>query len=599
MDQKRLFAAIALSIAVLLLFDAYFRPPAPPPQQATQAAQQGPEAAVPLPAGPGGVTVPGAAPAELTAARPPAARVQIETPRLTGSINARGARLDDLVLRDYRETLDRNSPLVRLLAPRERPDPYFVQWGWTPADGRTRVPDAETDWTVEGGPLTPDSAVTLRWDNGAGVTFEIVLTVDRNFMFRAEQRVINATAEPVVVLPWSRIRRETTPRVEGFFILHEGFVGVIDGRLQEWTYSQLRDEANRRRSMRDEAERARAPFEGTAVSSWAGFADKYWLTALIGDGAAQEMRFAFRHIRDGTVDRWQIDAATPEPVTIAAGATGTLATRMFSGAKEVLVLDDYRDRLGITDFDKAVDFGWFYFLTKPFFYALHWLAVLTGNMGVAILLFTLAIKILFFPLASKSYQSMSRMKLLAPKMQEIRERYKDDTQKAQSEMMALYKAEKVNPASGCLPILIQIPVFFALYKVLFVTIEMRHAPFFGWVQDLSAPDPTNAFELFGLLPWGAPVWLHLPVWAILMGITMWAQFKLNPTPPDPIQAKVFSLMPILFTFLLASFPAGLVIYWTWNNLLSIGQQYYIMRHERAARRAEKRGGMVKTTKGKG
>jgi YidC/Oxa1 family membrane protein insertase len=600
MDQKRLFVAIALSIAVLLIFDAFIRPPAPQPQQATQAAQQAQADGVPLPAGPGGVTVPGvaAAPAEPTAARRPAQRVQIETPRLSGTINARGARLDDLTLRDYRETLDRNSPLVRLLAPREDANPYFVQWGWTSADGRTRVPDAETDWTVEGGPLVPGGTTTLRWDNGAGVTFEIALTVDANFMFRAEQRVINRTGEAVALLPWSRIRRETTPRVEGFFILHEGFVGVIDGRLQEWTYSQLRDEANRRRGLRDEAERVRAAFEGTGRSSWGGFTDKYWLTALIGDGP-QEMRYAFRHIRDGSADRWQADIATPEPVQVAAGTTSAIATRLFAGAKEVLLLDSYRDSLGITDFDKAVDFGWFYFLTKPFFYALHWLSVLTGNMGVAILLFTLIIKILFFPLANKSYQSMSRMKLLAPKMQEIKDRYKDDPQKAQAEMMALYRAEKVNPASGCLPILIQIPVFFALYKVLFVTIEMRHAPFFGWVQDLSAPDPTNAFELFGLLPWGAPSWLHLPVWAIVMGITMWAQFKLNPTPPDPIQAKVFGLMPILFTFLLASFPAGLVIYWAWNNLLSIGQQYYIMRHERAARRAEKRAGLVSKPKAKG
>ncbi|MDW8397497.1 MAG: membrane protein insertase YidC [Acetobacteraceae bacterium] len=599
MDQKRLFVAIALSIAVLLLFDMFLRPERQQVQQATRTAQQAPAEGVPLPAGPGGMTAQGApAPAEAAPARPPARRVQIETPRLLGAINARGARLDDLTLRDFRETLDRNSPLVRLLAPRDTREPYFVQWGWTAADGRTRVPDGETDWEVEGGPLTVGRAVTLRWDNGGGVTFEIALSVDENFLFRAEQRVINRTDQPVVVLPWSRIRREVTPHVEGFFILHEGFVGVIDGRLQEWTYTQLRDEANRRRGLRDEAERVRAAFEGTGGRSWAGFTDKYWLAALIGDGP-QPMRFAFRHIRDGAADRWQVDMATPEPVTIAAGATGTLGSRVFAGAKEVLLLDAYRDRYGITDFDKAVDFGWFYFLTKPFFYALHWLSELFGNMGVAILVFTLIIKIIFFPLANKSYQSMSRMKILAPKMQEIKERYKDDPQKAQAEMMALYRAEKVNPASGCLPILIQIPVFFALYKVLFVTIEMRHAPFFGWVQDLSAADPTNAFELFGLLPWGAPSWLHLPAWAILMGITMWAQFKLNPTPPDPIQAKVFGLMPILFTFMLASFPAGLVIYWTWNNLLSIAQQAWIMRHERAARRAERKAAAVAKPKGKG
>jgi YidC/Oxa1 family membrane protein insertase len=264
---------------------------------------------------------------------------------------------------------------------------------------------------------------------------------------------------------------------------------------------------------------------------------------------------------------------------IAPGAEGTLAMRLFAGAKEVNLLDSYADRYGIVDFDKAVDFGWFYFLTKPFFHALHFLGVLFGNFGVAILVFTLAIKAAFFPLANKAYVSMARMKVLAPKMTELRERHKDDPAKAQAEMMALYRSEKVNPASGCLPILIQIPVFFALYKVLFVTIEMRHAPFFGWIRDLSAMDPTNLFNLFGLLPFDPMQWsslFHMPVWAILMGITMFLQFKLNPTPPDPIQARIFAWMPLIFTFMLASFPAGLVIYWTWNNLLSIGQQYWIM-----------------------
>jgi YidC/Oxa1 family membrane protein insertase len=584
MDQKRLFAAIAISIGILLIFDVWNRqnrPPAPPTavtQQATPAAPGAAPAAVPLPAGAPAQAVVSAAPEAASAA---GARLAIESPRLSGHINLRGARIDDLVLRDYRETIAPNSPLVRLFEPRGGIHPYFAQWGWTAADGKTRVPDAESDWTAEGGPLAPGRPVTLRWDNGAGVVFEIALTLDENFMFEAQQRVVNRTDEPVQVLPWARIRREATPQVAGFFILHEGFVGVLDGRLHEWTYSDAKSEAARRQGVAFEQE--------TPGGGWSGFTDKYWLAAL---SATEAVRTAYRHVSEGGRDRWQIDMAPPAPVAVAAGATHGLTTRLFAGAKEVHLLDAYRDRLGIVDFDKAIDFGWFYWITKPFFYALDFLFRMTGNFGVAILIFTFCIKLLFFPLQNKAYKSMSRMKLVAPKMQEIRERYKDDPQKMQQEVMALYKSEKINPVSGCLPILIQIPIFFALYKVLFVTIEMRHQPFFGWVQDLSAPDPTNLFNLFGLIPWDPPAFLHMPVWAILMGITMWVQFKLNPTPPDPIQAKIFAWMPVLFTFMLASFPAGLVIYWTWNNILSVAQQWWIMRHERRERREAKAAGKL-------
>jgi YidC/Oxa1 family membrane protein insertase len=390
--------------------------------------------------------------------------------------------------------------------------------------------------------------------------------------------VVNSGTETVSVLPWARVRREHTPVVAGFYILHEGFVGVLGGRLVETTYKSGKSEAESRRGVVMEQETG---------GGWAGFTDKYWLAAINPVDAAQPLKATWRHVTEGGQDRWQADFATPAPQSIAAGATATLGTRVFAGAKEVHLLDSYRDRLGVTDFDKAIDFGMFYFLTKPFFYALDWLFKLIGNFGVAILLFTVALKALFFPLANKAYKSMARMKMLAPKMTEIRERYKDEPGKAQSEMMALYKTEKVNPASGCLPILIQIPVFFALYKVLFVTIEMRHAPFFGWIHDLSAPDPTNLFTLFGLIAWNPPLLLHMPIWAIIMGITMFLQQKLNPAPPDPIQAKIFQFMPLIFTFMLASFPAGLVIYWSWNNLLSIAQQAWIGRHERQARQAEK------------
>jgi YidC/Oxa1 family membrane protein insertase len=586
MDQKRLLAAIALSVGILLIFDLWNRPAreAERVRQAEIAAQQ--PAAVPLPAAPSGSAVPlpaaasaavaaampgSAAATAADAARPPEQRLRVENARLQGSFGLRGARLDDLVLRGYRETVQPESPLVRLFAPRSDPNPYFAQWGWTAADGRTAVPGPDTDWTAEGGPLAPGTPVTLRWDNGQGQEFRIRFELDNDFMLTAQQSMRNAGTEPAQVLPWARVRRERTPETAGFFILHEGFVGVLNGRLVEWTYKDAKGEAEKRRG---------PAFEQESPGGWAGFTDKYWLAALTPLDQATPVRTAYRHASDGGQDRWQVDMATPAPQTVAPGAEGGLATRLFAGAKEVRLLDGYRDRLGITDFDKAIDFGWFYWITKPFFYAIDWLFHIFGNFGVAILVFTFGLKLAFFPLANKAYISMARMKTLAPKMTEVKERYKDDPAKAQQEMMALYRTEKVNPASGCLPILLQIPVFFSLYKVLFVTIEMRHAPFFGWILDLSAPDPTNLFNLFGLIPYDPMQlshFLHMPVWAILMGITMFLQFKLNPTPPDPVQAKVFAWMPLIFTFMLASFPAGLVIYWTWNNLLSISQQYWIQR----------------------
>ncbi|WP_439595824.1 membrane protein insertase YidC [Falsiroseomonas sp.] len=594
MDQKRLLAAIALSVGILLLFDLWNRPAREAEQrrQAEIAAQApapaspgaaAPASPVPVPASGGApLAEPGAAPgaspgataAAATPNLPPEQRIRIENPRLQGSISLRGARLDDAILRGYRETVQPDSALVRLLAPRSDANPYFAQWGWTAADGRTPVPGPETDWIADGQNLTPTTPVTLRWDNGQGQEFSIRLGIDEDFMLTAEQSVRNTGAEPVQLLPWARVRRERTPATAGFFILHEGFTGVLGGRLTEWKYSDAKTEAERRRG---------AAMEQESTGGWIGFTDKYWLTALTPMSQATPIRAAYRHSAEGGQDRWQVDMAPPAAQTVAAGAEAGLATRLFAGAKEVRLLDGYADRLNIEGFDKAIDFGWFYWITKPFFYAIDWLFQIFGNFGVAILVFTLALKAAFFPLASKAYTSMARMKVLAPKMTEVRERYKDDPAKAQAEMMALYRSEKVNPASGCLPILLQIPVFFALYKVLFVTIEMRHAPFFGWIRDLSAPDPTNLFNLFGILPFDPTQlssFLHMPAWAIAMGITMFLQFKLNPTPPDPIQAKIFAWMPLIFTFMLASFPAGLVIYWTWNNLLSIAQQYWIMKMDK-------------------
>ncbi len=573
MDQKRLMAAIAISIGILLVFDVYNRANRPdvppPPAQVTRPA-------TPAPSATASTATPGdAATAEAPTA--PAVRVAVENRRVQGSVSARGLTLDTLTLRDYAQTTQPGSELVRLLNPRGREDGYFAQWGWTAADNRTRVPDNNTDWAVTGGPLGPDSPVVFEWDNGQGQVFEAEMRLDANYMFSVVQRVRNTGVEAVTVLPWARVRRERTPRVEGFFILHEGYVGVLDGRLTEWTYDAGKKEALNRRGA--------APFEGDSTGGWAGFTDKYWLTALMPQDPGARLRHSLRHIPETGVDRWQADIAPPAPQIVAPGANAELATRLFAGAKEVHLLDQYRTELGIQDFDKAIDFGWFYFITKPFFYALDWIFKLTGNFGIAILIFTFALKLAFFPLASKAYKSMAGMKTLGPKMQELRERNKDDPTAMQREMMALYKAEKINPASGCLPILLQIPVFFALYKVLFVTIEMRHAPFFGWIQDLSAPDPTNVFNLFGLIPFDPPAFFHLPAWALIMGVTMFFQQKLNPQPPDPIQAKIFQWMPVIFTFMLASFPAGLVIYWSWNNLLSMAQQWWIMRRHAAAKPA--------------
>ncbi|MBE9604516.1 membrane protein insertase YidC [Acetobacteraceae bacterium H6797] len=590
MDQKRLIAAIALSIGILLIFEFWNRPAREAQVAQQQAQQQGtqpptpPTVPAPNAAGPAGA--PGSSTPATAAAATPAARLPIDSARVHGSLSLRGARLDDLVLKDYRETVVPNSPEVRLLAPRESASPYFAQWGWTAADGRTRVPGNDTDWTASGNSLSPNSPVTLTWDNGQGLLFSIKLSLDANYMVTAEQTVTNNGGEAALVLPWARVRREHTPTTSGYYILHEGFTGVLGGSLKELNYKDAK-------AAGEKPNANGVALTADSAGGWIGFTDKYWLTALTEVDNSIPLKATYRHVAEGGQDRWQVDFATPAPQAVAPGITAKLDTRLFAGAKEVHLLDSYRDNLNIPNFDKAIDFGMFYFLTKPFFYGIDFLFRLVGNFGISILIFTLIIKVLFFPLANKSYQSMARMKVLAPKMTEIRERYKDDPAKAQQEMMALYKSEKVNPASGCLPMLIQIPVFFALYKVLFVTIEMRHAPFFGWIHDLSAPDPTNLFTLFGLIQWDPPAMLHLPIWAIIMGITMFVQFKLNPTPPDPIQAKIFAFMPLIFTFMLASFPAGLVIYWSWNNLLSVAQQYYIMRHERAERRAQKKLGKAK------
>ena len=567
MDQKRLFLAIAISVAILLGFQMLLpapKPVAPPaPLAGAPAARGTPTPSPSSGAVPSTALSAGAVPKEVP-------RVKIAGPRVDGSISLLGARIDELVLKGYREAAKPDAPLVKLLEPRSEKQPYYIQVGWSAEAGAaTKLPGNDTIWTGAG-TVTKDSTALLSWNNGEGLLFEIEVGVDADFMFTLRQRVRNTTAAPVPLYPWARIRRDYTPVTAGYYILHEGMIGILDARLKETTYDGAKSEGEKR---------AGVALEQTGTGGWIGFTDKYWLTALVPDQKSIQTA-TFRHVKEAGSDRYQVDFVAKDAVATAPGATSETVTHAFAGAKEVHVLDRYETAFSIPSFDKAVDFGWFYFITKPFFYALDWLFGLTGNFGIAILIFTLFIKGVFFPLANKSYRSMSKMKLLAPKMTALREQYKEEPQKLQQAMMEMYKAEKVNPASGCLPIIIQIPVFFSLYKVIFTTIEMRHAPFYGWIHDLSDIDPTNIFNLFGLLPFDPGQYssfLHLGVWPLVMGVTMWGQMKLNPPPPDPIQAKIFAWMPVLFTFMLASFPAGLVIYWTWNNLLSVAQQWFIMR----------------------
>jgi YidC/Oxa1 family membrane protein insertase len=592
MDQKRLFLAIAISIAILLGFQWVIRPllPAPPhPQIAarTMAPQSGVNPAESTSGGTPAENTSGFTPAEgspgaaAEAAAPTVPknvpRLPIQGQRVEGSVSLLGARIDDIVLKDYRETLAPDSPLVRLLEPRSDGQPYYVQYGWTAAPGETvKLPDNDTLWTAAGEAVTAGHPATLSWDNGEGLTFKLELSVDDDYMFTVHQAVVNATDKPVTLFPWSRIRRDYKPKVAGYYIQFEGMYGVFNGTLQETSYDKAKTEGDKK---------AGVAFEATTTGGWAGITDKYWLTALVPDQTVP-VKAEFRHLTEGGSDRYQVDFVAQDGQTIAPGATTGHTSHMFSGAKIVTLLDHYESEYNIPNFDKAVDFGWFYFLTKPIFYCLDFLNSVLGNFGLAIIAFTIFVKALFFPLANYSYRSMSKMKLLAPRVAQLREQYKDVPQKMQYEMMKLYKSEKVNPASGCLPILIQIPVFFALYKTIFVTIEMRQAPFYGWVHDLSAVDPTNVFNLFGLIPFDPTEishFLHLGIWPLIMGVTMYLQQKLNPPPPDPVQAKIFQFMPIMFTFMLASFPAGLVIYWTTNNFLSIVQQWFIMRRTRLAR----------------
>jgi len=583
MDNNRnVITAIVLSFAILFLWQILYAGPKMEEERARLAAQQAQQTQVTTPPGvatqPGqptgqpGATAPAALPGVPTSAgaAPTTSipqglasgeRIRIETPELTGSINLRGGLIDDLSLKAYRQTIDPESPLVRLFEPGRAPGGYFADFGWVNAAGGTApVPGPDTLWTASAPVLSPGAPLTLTWDNGQGLVFTRTIAIDDHYMFTVTQGVRNTGAQPVTLHPYGLVNRFGEPQVANNMLLHEGLIGVLgEEGLQEVDYDDLE-----------------APITVKSLpSGWLGITDKYWASALIPRAAGFDADFV-RSVEAGGVPKYQADFVGA-PVAVPAGGGAESQALLFAGAKEVDLLDGYQAALGIDRFELLIDWGWFHFLTRPMFLTIDWLYRFLGNFGLAILAVTVIVKLIFFPLANKSYASMSKMKKLQPEVMALQERFKDDRMAMQKELMELYKRDKINPLAGCWPILIQIPVFFALYKVLFITIEMRHAPFFGWIRDLSAPDPTSIFNLFGLLPYDVPAFLQIGVWPLIMGLTMFVQMRLNPTPPDKTQAMIFNWMPVVFTFMLASFPAGLVIYWAWNNFLSILQQALIMK----------------------
>jgi YidC/Oxa1 family membrane protein insertase len=568
-DQRNLILAIALSVVVLIGWDHFFVPDVPP-QPVQEAAVSAPPPAQ-IPGAPQEFTAPVSAPANTPSEGPAIPRIsadtrlRISTPHLHGSLSLTGARFDDLTLAGYREELDPSSSEIVLLSPMGSPKPYFAELGWVASDSSIALPTSSTVWSPQdpNAVLTDETPVVLTWDNEQGLIFTRVIRVDDEYLFTVEQKVENKGEQSVTLYPYSLVARIGQPDTLGFFILHEGPLGVFDRTLKELDYDDLQDTG-------------RETVDSTG--GWIGFTDKYWLTTVAFDQDAK-VTANFSHTASGDRDRFQTDLRA-EALTLGAGEAKSVTAYVFAGAKELALLDFYAQDPGFSRFDLAIDFGWFYFLTRPFFLGLRWLNGVLGNYGVAIIVFTAFLRLLIFPIANKQYVAMNKMKKLQPEMKRLQEKHADDRMKLQQEMMELYKREKANPITGCLPILIQIPIFFALYKVLFVAIEMRHAPFFGWVKDLSAPDPTSILNLFGLLPFTPPdalSFISIGVWPLLMGVFMYMQQKLAPQPADPTQAKIMMLLPFVFVFVSAQFPAGLVVYWAWTTLLGILQQWILMR----------------------
>ena len=581
-QNKNLILATALSFLVILGWFMLFPPPEPDPAAQQTATEQTdssqPMATAPTASAPVNGGAPDAAAASRAAALADAPRVPIETARLTGSISLQGGRIDDLSLKDYKETIEDGSDIVTVLSPVGSPEAYYALYGWAPGAGMSLddVPGANTLWTVEeGASLTAATPISLTWTNPKGVVFRRTISVDEDFMFSVSQSVENTSGETISLAPYGIVARHGVPSDQmNFFILHEGLVGMTDEQLMEIDYDEITEFSL------DPAQGV--PAEVTAVQNngWIGFTDHYWMAALV-----PEPGTAFRAVAkyNPRTDIYQAETVLPTQ-QVAAGQSATTSIQFFAGAKEWEAIRTY-EQSGIEGFLDSIDWGWFFFLTKPIFFVLHWLQGIIGNMGWAIIALTLFLKALLFPLAYKSYVSMAKMKELQPQMEALKERAGDDRQKLQQGMMELYKKEKVNPAAGCLPILLQIPIFFSLYKVIFVTIELRHAAWLGPFQDLSAPDPTSIMNLFGLLPLDGPepgsimALVFIGILPLLLGISMWLQQKLNPAPTDATQAMIFAWMPWVFMFMLGGFASGLVIYWIANNTITFTQQYLIMRSQ--------------------
>ncbi len=574
-NQKNLILAIVTSLAILLLWQVFYVTP-----RLEQVKKQQEMALKAASEHKAAIVKDTADKAEAIVSRESAisssVRIKIDAPRVHGSISLKGARFDDLTLAKYKVTQKPDSPEVALLAPSNTKDLYFAEFGWVAGDSSIPVPDSDTIWQSQDTVLTQDKPITLFWDNNEGLKFYLTIAIDENYMFSVTRKIENYGQEASSVLPYGIISRTADAEHQTFAILHEGALGVFEGVLHETRWADIK--SNKKVEFKQSS------------NGWLGFTDKYWITAIIpgkdSEGKNNIFDGNFTYYTANGQDRFQADYLG-QKYDIAPGTTVNVESRFFAGAKEVNLLDSYAKSFDITLFDRAVDFGSLYFITKPIFKLLALFHAMVGNFGVAILLLTVIIKLIMFPLANKSYRSMNQLKKLQPQVKELQERHKDDKLKANKSIMELYKTEKVNPMSGCMPMLIQIPVFFALYKVLFVTIEMRHAPFFGWIKDLSAPDPTTLFNLFGLINFTPPTMLHVGAWPIIMAFTMYLQQSMNPAPSDPVQAKVMKFLPLIFLFMFASFPAGLVIYWAWNNILSVAQQWMLMKEKPAGKKIAK------------
>ena len=551
MDTKNIIAAISLSAAVIILYSLFFAP-SPQDRKQIQPEKNITSESTDAPSLEQNEPV---SKISRTDAINEGNRILFENDSIKGSISLTGSSIDDLTFKKYTKTLNGKDNIV-LLNPKKVQNGYFVETGWVTANKNIEIPNSKTIWKIEGNnKLTPNSPVKLVWTNNDGIKFEKKISIDNQYLFTINQTIINNSDKTYNFYTYGQIIRNEAPEVTNFYILHEGLLGVFDDQLIEEDYDDIEEKK----------------YSVNAEAGWLGITDKYWITSLIPE-EEKKFRAEFDY-----KNKFKANFIETNATEVGANETKSNNIKIIIAAKEVDIIDGYAESLNINKYDLAIDWGWFYFIVKPLFFAIDYFFKLTGNFGIAIILITACIRLAFFPLANYSFRSMAKMKVLQPEMTRLKELHKEDKMKLQQEMMALYKKEKVNPVSGCLPIFIQIPFFFAIYKMLFVTIEMRHQPFFGWIKDLSERDPTSIFNLFGLIPWDPPSFLLIGAWPVLMGVTMFFQQKLNPAPPDPIQAKIFMFFPLFLTVILAPFPSGLVIYWTINNVLTMAQQYVIMK----------------------